>query len=160
MAALAADINVSSLGTPLKAEFSCNAADTHYQGSIVYVDTAGGAQVTAAAGDRVVGISTTKQVTTAAGQLIEVYINGLFWVPLGTNIAAADEGERLVSDGPTNSDNFADMVAAGDITLAANDACVGRIIRVTATQMLIAIGPDTGQLFVSIATTPASGYWD
>lgn len=164
MASLAADVNVSVLGVPVYGGFSCNAADTFYQGAIVYIDTGGGCQVTWATGDRPLGICTKQQVTTAASEIVEVLIDGYVWLPVGTAIAAADEGDYLIADvSATPTDNPADMVGYGDTVasdvLADNDAVVGRILRVTATQMLVRIGPETGMLFVNIATTPASGYF-
>ena len=152
MAILAQDINVSVLGQPVYAALSCNAADIHYQGAIVWIDTLGGAQVTGAAADRVVGICTKQQTTTAAGQEIEVLVSGYVWMPIGSGIAAADEGELLVhDDSDAYTDNPADFKAAGDLTLAANDAAVGKIVRVTSTQMLIEIGAFTGRIYDATA---------
>lgn len=150
MAALSANINCSFIGSPTCAYFSANAADTYYKGSIVYIDTAGGVQLTAAAGDRPVGIS-TKEQTVSAGDKVEVMIDGYAWLPLGSGVAAADEGELLVNDGATNSDNVADMKAAGDITPAANDSVVGVIKKVETARMLVQIGPRTGDLYVATA---------
>jgi hypothetical protein len=165
MAALAADTNGSIVGTPVIAKFSANAADTFYRGAIVYIDTAGGAQVTYATGDRPLGISPKNQVIAAAADEVEVLIEGLVWLPVGAAVAAADEGELLIADvSATPTDNPADMVSFGDTVasdvLADNDAVVGRILRVTATQMLVRIGGGwTGALYINIATTPASGYF-
>ena len=152
MAALAADVNVSFIGSYKSVPLSANAADTYYKGAIVYIDTGGGVQVTAAAGDRPVGIVPYKQVITAAAQSVEVVVDALVWLPVGTNIAAADEGDYLVNDGPTDTDNPADLVAGLDITAAANDAVVGKILKVTSTQMLVSIHPSfTGHLYVATA---------
>lgn len=153
MAALAANTNCSFVGNPCIVKLTANAADTYYKGAIVYVDTGGGAQVTYAAGDRPVGIS-TKEQTVSAGDSVEVMVDGFAWLPIGTNIAAADEGELLVNDANGaggNTDNPADMEAAGDITPAANDACVGVIKKVETARMLVHIGPRTGDLYVATA---------
>jgi hypothetical protein len=141
MAALAADANASTVGAVRTQGFSCNAADTFYRGSLVYIDTAGGVQVTFATGDIALGYSPKQQVTTAAAQEVEVVTEGFMWLPVGTNVAAADEGDWLINDGPTNTDNPGDLVTAGDITLASGDMICGRILRVTSSQMLIYIGP-------------------
>lgn len=142
MAALAADVQCSTAGKTTNVQLSCNAADTFYKGAIVFVDTGGGAQVTWAAGDRPVGICPYKQTTTAASQEVEVIVEGLVWLPLGTNIAAADEGDLLLLDADgTTTDNPGDMVAAGDITIAAGDMVIGRIVRVTSSAMLVNINP-------------------
>ncbi len=148
MSALAADVGGATSGISLTVPLKANAADTYYRGSIVYIDTGGGAQLTVAAGDRVAGIS-TEQKTVAVGDLVEVLIFGAVWLPVGTNVAAADEGEYLVNDGATDSDNPADMVSFGDITPAANDAIVGKILRVEGSEMLVAITPGVTGLLVT-----------
>ena len=156
--ALTADANFSSIGTPLKAPFSCNAADTFYQGAIVFTDAGGGVQVTHAATlDRVLGISPKQQVTTAAADIVEVYVKGTFWVPVGSNISAADEGDMLMLDASeTSTDDFADTVAmmdTGTYTAAIHDSVVGQILRVTSTQMLIHLLPGfTGRALVTTTT--------
>jgi hypothetical protein len=153
MAALAADVNCSTVGHVITAPFSNNVADIYYRGSIVYIDTAGGAQVVPAAGDMAIGISPKKQ-DVAAGAIVDVLIFGLVWLPLGSNIAAADEGDIAMLDiSAIQSDNPADLVAQGDITLAANDVSVGRIMRCTSTQMLIFIGPNTGAISIGAIST-------
>ena len=142
MAALAADVQCSVTGTSRNAVLSCNAADTFYKGAIVFTDTAGGAQVTWAAGDRPVGVCPYQQTTTAASQNVEVIVEGLVWLPIGANVSAADEGDLLLLDADgTADDNPASMVAAGDITIAAGDVVVGRIVRVTSSAMLVYISP-------------------
>lgn len=159
MAALSADINIETVGAIERRSFSANAVDVFYQGAIVYIDTGGGAQCTAAAGDRAVGVCLTRQTIGAIGDLVHVMTHGDIWVPLGTNIAAEDENDILVNDGPTDTDNFADMVSHDDITLAANDAAIGRILKVEAARMLVRIGTVTGQIIVNFATTPAVQVW-
>jgi len=152
MAVLAADANAETVGTPTKISLSANGADVFYRGAVVFIDTGGGAQVVPAAGDRVAGLCCQQQTTTAAGDEVEVYSEGLFWLPVGTNITAADEGELLILDiGTTQSDNPGDFVSAGDTTLAANDAAVGVIKRVTSTQMLVELGTFTGRIYDAVA---------
>lgn len=149
MAALSADILARPQGSVHMRSGLANAADTYYRGAIVYIDTGGGVQVTAAAGDRPIGICTRKQVVSA-GDRVEFVWFGVIRLPLGSGIAAADEGDLLVNDGPTDTDNPADMVAAGDITPAANDACIGKILEVGSNYMDIAITPGlTGMLYVA-----------
>lgn len=154
MAALTGDINCTTLGTPDKATFSANGADTFHRGAIVWIDTGGGVQSVPAAGDRVLGISCRKQVTTAAGQEVEVYVEGEFWVPVGANITASDEGDYLMADADgTFTDNFSDTVSATDITIAENDAVVGQILRMKTGVMLVSITPGiTGRLVPLLAT--------
>ena len=50
MAALAQDINVSVLGTPVYAPLTVNVADIYYQGAVGFCDTGGGSQWGPAAG--------------------------------------------------------------------------------------------------------------
>lgn len=143
MAALAADVNCSAVGKTCNLQLSANGADTFYRGAIVFSDaTNGGVQAVPAAGDRAVGVIPYQQTTTASGDEVEVIVEGFVWLPVGTNITAADEGNVLTLDiGTTQSDNPADFESAEDLTLAANDVAAGRIIRVTSTQMLVYIGP-------------------
>lgn len=152
--ALAGDINVSTIGSPVKATFSCNAALTFYRGALVYIDTGGGVQILPAAGDRCVGISPKKQVTTAAGQEVEVYVKGLFWLPLGDSIAVTDEGDLLVMDlGSVQSDDIGVSESAGHATLATTDIIIGQILRVKTAAMLVAITPGiTGRIAAGTAT--------
>ena len=159
MAVLAADVNISAVGDTRNTQFSANGADTYFKGAIVYSDTGGGLQALPAAGDRCVGVIPYKQVVTAAGDEVEVIVEGLIWMPIGTaNISAADEGDILCCDiSGTLSDNPGDMVSAIDITIAANDIAVGRILRVTTTQMLIGITPG---LTGSIGTIAAALQFD
>lgn len=155
MAALAANAYVSTKGPISVSKFKANAADEYFAGAIVYADTAGGCQVTAAAGDRVLGIC-RKYHNASAGDEIEVITRGTVVLPIGTNIAAADEGEILVNDGPTSTDNPGDLVAGGDITLATNDAAVGRIKRVTTSRMEVELGGGlTGAVY-----NATLGSWD
>lgn len=154
MAVLAADVNYSSIGQPDKVSFSANGADVFYAGAIVYSDTGGGVQVVPAAGDRAVGVCAKQVTTTAAGDEVEVYVDGIFWVPVGSGITAADEGSIVIHDiSASQTDNWADCISLEDATLAANDIFIGQIMRVTATQMLVAIKPGiTGRLAAATAT--------
>lgn len=154
---LTGDIQVSTVGVPTKCTFSSAGADTFYRGSIVYADTAGGVQTVPEAGDRAVGISVKKQVTTGAGQEVEVYTEGLFWVPIGTDVAAADEGDFLMIDADVDlCDNFALTYSAADCAtgVAENDIVIGQILRVKTSTMLIAIEPGitTGRLVPATVT--------
>lgn len=154
MAALAADINVSTVGMPVKASFSANAVDIHYRGALIFIDTGGGAQAVPAAGDRFVGISPMRQDITAIGQELEAYIKGNFWFPLGDSVAADDEGDLLVLDmGSVQSDNIADCESAGNATLATTDIIIGQILRVKSAAMLVAIVPGiAGRIAAATAT--------
>ena len=156
MAALAADLNTESFGNYISIPMSANAADTFYQGAVVFVDNAGGVQVTWAASDRPIGISPKKQVTTGAGDLVEVVIFGCIAFPSITGVAAADEGNTLVFDADTPpTDNIDDADSSEGTTEAAGDMRVGRIMRVTSSQCFVLIGGITGSMSVGTA-----GTWD
>lgn len=155
MAALANDVNCSTVGHIITAPFSANAPDTYYRGSIVFTDAAGGVQVTyAATADRVLGLSPKKQVIAAAADIVEVIIHGCVWVPVGSSIAAADEGDLIMVDASaTSSDNPADTVSFTDMTEAQHDMVLGQILRVTASQMLIFLTPGLTGRAVAATTT-------
>jgi hypothetical protein len=143
MAALSADIQMSTIeNTIVSIKMSANAADTYYKGSVVFIDEAGGVQLTAAgtSADVPLGISPKNQVIAAAGDMVEVIVQGMVWVPVGTNIAAADEGRLAVCDNDALTDNPADLISWAD-AVAANDMVFGRILRVSGTQMLLGFGP-------------------
>lgn len=156
MGALTGDVYVTTIGAADRAGFSANGADTFYKGALVFIDTNGGVQSVPAAGDRCLGVSAFKQVTTVAGQEIEVFFEGLFWVPLGSGITAADEGDYLMMTAAgTLSDNFADTVSATDVPIDVNDLIIGQIVRVKAASMLIGIEPGfTGRLIPAPAIAP------
>ena len=139
--------------------FSANAADTFYRGAVVFVDTAGGVQVTAAAGDRCKGVVLKQQVIAAVGDQVEVMIRGIVAFPAKAAVVAADEGSNMLLDASaTLTDNIADACFDSNeaLTEAANDTVLGRIERVTSSQMFIHLGSQTGGLFD--ATTTA-GMW-
>ena len=131
--------------------FSANSADIFYRGAVVFIDTAGGVQCLPEKGDRALGVIPYQQTTTAAGDEIEVIVQGNIWMPLGAGpIAVTDEGDILIVDeGTTLSDNVDDMPSAIVTTLEADDIAVGRIMRVKSDKMLIGISP---ALTGSIAT--------
>ena len=143
MAVLSSDVNFRYVGNPTKFTFYGNVADTHYAGAIVYIDTAGGVQAVPAAGDMFGGISTKQQIVVNAGDPVECFIDGLFLLPVGSGITAADEGDLLIYDlsGATASDNWADMVSNLDATGAVNDIVIGRIYRVTTEGMWVKLEP-------------------
>lgn len=136
MAALAADAYMEALVGFCSTQFVANATDIYYRGAIVFNDTGGGAQVTAAAGDQALGISPKYQSVTA-GDLVEVIIGGFVWLPVGTNVSAADEGKLAKLPAAGLTDNPGDAVSQGDVAMAANDIVIGRIMRVTTSRMLI-----------------------
>lgn len=157
MAALAQDVNASTVGPTTTIKMLSNGADTYYRGALLYQDAAtGGVQPTWGSGDIAVGFSPTNQVTTASGEEVAVVIQGAIWLPVGTALAVDDEGDYLMNDGPANTDNPADLESASDLTLADGDMYIGRILRVTSTQMLIFLSPGlTGMLH---NTSPTNGW--
>jgi len=155
MGVLTADLNVSGVGPQITLPFVANAADTYYRGAIVWIDTAGGVQVTWGAGDRAIGYSPKKQ-TPAVGDLVEVVVFGAAWFPAITGVAAGDEGNTIVFDADTPpTDNIDDADSGEGITEAAGDIRVGRIMRYTASKTLVMFTGITGSLSVGL-----TGTWD
>lgn len=161
MAILIADtiVNVLTEGA-VKVSIPCTGPDTFYKGAIVWTDTSGGtglAQVgSLASGDRILGICAENITTTAANDLVTVYVRGLFQCPAMTNVTGADIGDFAVMDASgTITDNPADLVASGDITLDDNDAVLGRIVSYLNSLPVVELGNGTGMLFFQYGTTPA-----
>lgn len=132
MAALTADVHIPHKGTPTKIELPATGADTFYAGALVWLDVSnntGQVQVASiAAGDVVVGICAEQTVTTAAADLVPIYVDGV-WALAVSATAATDVGAYACFDiDGTATDNEADAVNSADITLAANDVLLGTII--------------------------------
>jgi len=130
MAALTADVHIPHLGpSPDKLSFPATGADTFFAGALVWLDISnntGQVQVASIAdGDIIAGICAKQVTTTAAGDLVELYINGTWALAVGSMVAT-DIGSAVVSDiSGTITDNEADLVAAVDITIGAGDVLVG-----------------------------------
>ncbi len=142
MAALDEDAQISTVGEGISVQLVANAADTYYRGAVVFIDTGGGAQVTAAAADAVAGIC-PRQQTVAAGDLVEVIVHGAVWIPTPSGVAsAAEENLALMmpigaaTDNPADADSSA--IGAG---LQANDMLIGRILRYTTANCLVLLQP-------------------
>lgn len=154
MAALTADINISTDGditiTPVKAD----AADVFYQGAICWadLDASGDAIVgSIAAGDRVLGVC-MKYVNAADGDLIPILVGGCIWFPAITGIDATDVGSLITFDAGTLTDNIDDADSSAALTLAANDAAVGKLIRYDSSLgCLVQIGNMTGLIYAGAA---------
>lgn len=134
MAALAADVHIPHKGNieDWKISLPATGADTFYAGALAFIDVSnntGQIQVASlAAGDVLAGIVAKQTVTTAAADLVEIYVGGLWALAVG-GVAATDVGAFAVADvDGTLTDNEADLVASVDITIAANDILVGPII--------------------------------
>jgi len=148
MAAMTADVNVETIGNIVTMTYSANAADTFYRGACVWIDTGGGAQCTAAAGDVPIGISLKNQVIAAIGDPVEVMIQGI--VALPTGLAVTDEGGRIGFDAGTLTDNVnADAVMLSGLTLADNDVILGKLVRVWNSKGYIQLGSITGGIFIA-----------
>ncbi len=142
MAVLAANIDVSWVGNPNKLTFAATAADTYYCGSLVFIiKGTGKVQPLAAANYNFAGICVEKQTIAAADDPVEVFVDGIFLLPIGSAISAADEGDLLIMDASgTLSDNPADLVSNLDATGVATDVVVGRVLRV----------PDAAHMWVQL----------
>lgn len=131
MAALTASVHLPYMGLATKIEVPAIGADTFYAGALVYADaTNGKAQVgSLAAGDFFIGICAKKTVTTAADDLVPIYVNGVVGFPI-SGTTSADIGKLTVIDASAITDNPADVKCSADITDAANDICLGQICSV------------------------------
>ena len=160
MANLAADINIDTFGPVTEVPFSANAAATYYRGAIAFVDTAGGVQVgTQGIGDRPIGVVLRQQVIAAIADQVEVCIAGVVAFPVSSQLAAADEGNIVFFDSSgTLTDNIDDAIfdSTDQEAPAANDCIVGKLLRVTSTQMFIQFGSITGQ---RLDATTTLGLW-
>lgn len=129
MAALTADANLQHKGTPTKIAIPAVAGgDTFYAGALVYADaTAGLAQVVPASGDVLLGIC-AKQTVAAAGDLVEVYVDGVWSIPYAS--AAVGDSDAIIglNIGTTQSDNPADLTAMAIAALATGDIMFGKMI--------------------------------
>jgi hypothetical protein len=156
MAVLAADANINWFGNPRKIAVPCTTADVFYKGAVVWALAAGKFGVAPAAGDRCIGICTQQVTTTAADQLVEIAVDGLFQIT-GTfttaTITVADCGATVKFGQAEVSDNVLDVRTIEDTALAANDAILGRIVSFLDSKIVIAIGLGyTGQLGIADAT--------
>lgn len=145
MAVLAADVQIPHVGNPTKISIAVAGADVFYAGALVFAAAAGGAVALAAASLPFLGIVARQFTTVAAGDLIEVYVDGVFRFPTGGAITIADQGDALIMDASgTVSDNPADCVSAVDSTLVATDVLIGQILTVDADGMWIQLKKGTG----------------
>lgn len=128
MAALSADIMLPTYGDAMPIDVPCNAAGTFFNGQCVFVDaTSGKAVVTPGSADRFIGFSAKNQTTTAADQLIQVYVDGIFGVLVsGSN--AADIGKTCCVDNSAITNNPSDLVVTTDITEAVSDRAIGTVL--------------------------------
>jgi hypothetical protein len=135
MAALTQDANACQVGGGgVKVVGPAHQADTFYAGALLFalnVHTTGKVSCVPTSGtaERFLGICSKRQVTTAADQLVEYFVGGVFLFPAIASIDATEIGSFLVADkSGTISDNPADLVAAGDITPLTGDCVIGRIV--------------------------------
>lgn len=132
MAALTAEVHVPhnagahKIGLPAE-------TGTYYGGSIVFTDATSGLAsnpsiAAFAAGDVILGICAKTKVVAVDGELVEVYIDGVFLVPF-VGAATADAGDTVMADtSATPTDNPADLVSGADGTPAAGDALLGQCL--------------------------------
>lgn len=158
MAALTGNAAITALGNPEKIKVPVNAAITFYGGSIVWGLAAGYAAKAPSAGDRPLGISCYKQVTLAQGDLIEIWVGGLFeWVTIAS-ITIADIGSPLLMQAAGLTDNPADCVSFEDATVAANDALIGDIKSFINSKAIVKIDR-MGGLSTSVTAGSATNHW-
>ena len=139
MAALTNDLDLHLIGYANKVGVPCSAADVFYAGAMVFSTalaeegaTTGCLPISAAS--RVfIGIVATQKTTTAAGQFVEVFTDGVFVVPANGAIVAADMGKNLILDAAvqaTSTDNIQDAIVSVAILVTEN--LIGQILNVDA----------------------------
>jgi len=139
MAALTNDLDLHLIGYANKVGVPCSAADVFYAGAMVFSTalaeegaTTGCLPISAAS--RVfMGLVATPITTTAAGQFVEIWVNGVFVVPTNGVIVVADMGKNLVLTGAvqaTSTDNIQDAVVNTAILVTEN--LIGQILNVDA----------------------------
>jgi hypothetical protein len=131
MADLAADNQMPHMGTPTKLRMPCAAATTFYKGALVWAAAASGKAVTDAfsAGDLFLGICAKKVVTTAADQMVEVFVDGIWGFKI-SGTTSADMGHKAIIDASADSNNPDDVISTIDATEAAGDILLGGILTV------------------------------
>lgn len=127
MAALSADAPVTTGANTRLMKLPCTGADTFYAGAVVVYDLSGGfVQVpTGGAADEIAGIVAEQVTTTAEGDDVLVYTEGEFLLPVDS-AAQGDVGDLVFRDISANTDNPADLLAAGAAATA--DIAIGRAI--------------------------------
>lgn len=129
MAALAANKEMPLYGGGVKLTGPASGALTFYAGSFVYALAAGKlANAGQASGDRIVGISTKKQVTLAADDPVEYVVGGTYQFPALTAVTTADMGAAVIMRASVVTDNPADCTSMEDNAAADSDIYVGRIV--------------------------------
>ena len=130
MAALTADVYLTTGANYRQMTLKCVGADTFYKGALVVYDLATGfIQVPQAgdAADEFAGFVVEQTTTTAQGDEVLVQTEGEVLIAYGTTALQADEGDLLFRDLTADSDNPEDLLSA---TYAASaDLAIGRIIR-------------------------------
>ncbi len=145
MAVLAKDLHIPHVGNPTKVPIRVAGADEFYAGALVFAAAAGGAVALAAASLPFLGIVTRHFTTTAAGDLIECFVDGVFKFPTISTITGADEGDALIMDASgTLSDNPADCVSAVDATIVVTDVLIGQILTVVSDGFFVQLKKGTG----------------
>lgn len=140
MAVLAADVYLPHQSDAVKDTVYCGGADIFYKGAVVWALAAGTASVVPVAGARILGICTHQQTTLAAGDPVEIFTAGTFSFPALTGVATAEVGSPVVYDaGTLITDNPADAVSLEDVTPAADDAMLGRLLRIENSRCVIQI---------------------
>ena len=139
--------NVANLGGGVKVMGPCAAAgDIFYPGAILFsakIEASSptgkiNALPTSGILERFAGICSKLQTTTAADQLVEYYVGGVWLFPAIAAVSSADIGSWLICDKDgTLSDNPADLVSSNDVTKTTGDAVIGRIVGMDASSNIV-----------------------
>lgn len=148
-------------GTPNKVDVPVNAAATYYAGQLVFSDVAstesGYAVQTPASTDTFIGVCAETITVTAQGDLIPVYVAGIFGFKI-SGTTAADIGDVACIDASGITNNPDDVVAQTDITEAANDQIIGTIVTVVDSHAYVQLGSFQPP-YSTLGTDGGSGFW-
>lgn len=146
-------------GAPVKVDVPVEAAATYYEGQLVFRDlTHGYAVQTPASEDTFIGICAEGKTVTAAGDLIPVYVSGIFGFKVsGTTVA--DIGRTACIDASGITNNPDDVVCTTDITEAADDQAIGRIVTVIDSHAYVQLGAHMPQYQAVGETDAGPGFY-
>lgn len=126
MAALSANVHITHSGNPVRIPVRATAADEYYLGAAIFAKAAGRASPAGASGDTFIGICGERKTVTAQDELVDVYVEGVFLLPMASGAVGADGTVLAFDVTGTVSDNFADAVSLA--ALAAGDIVIGKIL--------------------------------
>lgn len=142
-------------GTPTKVDVPVEAAATYYAGQLVFRDlTHGYAVQTPASQDTFIGVCAETVTVSAAGDLIPVYVAGVFGFKI-SGAAVTHIARPVVADASGVTNNPDDLVTLVGLTDAADDQIIGQCVTVIDSYAYVSLGT-TYPVYYS--STDAIGY--